>query len=298
MTINCLNSLSDPRNANQDIFAVDGDELLVQTAYLTAAYLGPNQTLPGVDPVCSSGDCDWPIYGSLGICTEVVNISATTNVTLLEQLYGSFLGELRYSQYSTVFSGAGSGPYYLTALIPFPSASTEFKEAPPLTVMSQSFIVYSNKPVNLTNDNDLVQNLQIIGVSLYFCTQSFSTTVKGGIHNTNELGYSSQILSSSSTVSTNSTNSVWSLGLTNPICDPGPLSGATIALNGPTSLSNETYVIDFCTANYLSSLYVIGTSGGIIMDINGDIIATVGQISQALGIAIYGAFKGLLSLTR
>lgn len=28
------------------------------------------------------------------------------------------------------------------------------------------------------------------------------------------------------------------------------------------------------------------------MDTNGDIIATVGQISQALGIAIYGAFKG------
>jgi hypothetical protein len=268
---------------------VNGDELLVQTAYLTAAYLGPNQTLPGVDPVYSSGDCDWPVYGSLGICTEVVNISATTNETLLEQLYEAFLEELRNSQYTTVFDEAGSGPYYLTASVPFPTASTEFKEAPPLTVMSQSFIVYSNSPVNLTNDNDLVQKLRIIGVSLYFCTQSFSTTVKGGIHNTSELAYSNQILSSSSSVST---NSVWNSGLYSTICDPGPLSGATITLNGPTGLSNETYVIDFCTANYLSDLHVIGTGGGIILDTQGSVIDTVGQISQALGIAVYGGFNG------
>src|ERR1700733_12317131 len=112
-----------------EISAVYGDELLVQTAYLTAAYLGPNQTLPGVDPTCSSGDCDWPIYGSLGICAETVNISASTNSSLLSWLQEVFLAELRGSQYATVFAEAGSGPYYLAALIPFPDPSTEFKEA-------------------------------------------------------------------------------------------------------------------------------------------------------------------------
>src|SRR2546423_1037549 len=122
-----------------EISAVRGDELLVQTAYLAAAYLGPNQTLPGVDPICSSGDCDWPIYGTLGICAEVVNISATTNSSLLPWLQEVFLAELRQSQYSTVFSEAGSGPYYLAAHIPFPNPSTEFKEAPPQTVISQAF---------------------------------------------------------------------------------------------------------------------------------------------------------------
>src|SRR5690242_11219720 len=118
-----------------EISTVQGDELRVQEAYLTAAYLGPNQTLPGVEPICSSGDCDWPVYGSLGICTEIVNISASTNSSLLSSLLEEFVTDFRYSQYSTVFASAGSGPYYLAGFVPIASPSTEFKEAPPQTVV-------------------------------------------------------------------------------------------------------------------------------------------------------------------
>jgi hypothetical protein len=271
-----------------EISTVHGDELLVQTAYLTAAYLGPNQTLPGVDPICSSGDCDWPIYGSLGICAEIVNISASTNSSLLSWLQEVFLIAIQKSQYATVISEAGSALYYLAVLVPFPEPSTEFKEAPPQTVISQAFVGYFNNPVRLTSDTDLAK-IQYIGVSLYFCTQSFSTTVKGGIHNTSELAYNNNILSSSTT---ESMNSYWNLALYGtPICDPGPLTGSTITLSGAAGLSNETYTIDFCTGVYLSGLYIIGTSGGILLDLGRSITDTVGQISQALGIAIYGEFN-------
>ena len=271
-----------------EISAVHADDLLVQTAYLTAAYLGPNQTLPGVDPICSSGDCDWPIYGSLGICAEIVNISASTNSSLLSWLQEVFLAELRGSQYGTLLEEAGSGPYYVAGLIPFPDPSTEFKEAPPQTVISQAFVGYFNNPVRLTNDTDLATILYI-GVSLYFCTQSFSTTVKGGIHTTSEPAYTSNILSSSTT---ESVNSYWNSALYgSPICDPGPLTGSTITLSGPTGLSNETYTIDFCTGVYLSDLYIVGTSGGIMLNQERSVTDTIGQISQALGIAIYGDFN-------
>jgi hypothetical protein len=272
-----------------EISAVQGDDLLVQTAYLNAAYLGPNQTLPGVDPICSSGDCDWPIYGSLGICAEVVNISASTNSSLLPYLLEVFLFFLRDSQYTTVFEGAGSGPYYVVGLMPFPDPSTEFKEAPPQTVISQSFVSYFHNPVNLTNDADLAAKIQYIGVSLYFCTQSFSTTVKGGIHNTSELAYTSNILSSSAT---ESINAYWNSAMFGtPVCDPGPLTGSTITLSGPTGLSDETYIIDFCTGVYLSDLYIVGTGGGILLNLERAVTETVGQISQALGIATYGSFN-------
>jgi hypothetical protein len=271
-----------------EISTVHGDELLVQTAYLTAAYLGPNQTLAGVDPICSSGDCDWPIYGSLGICAEIVNISASTNSSLLSWLQEVFLIAIQKSQYATVISEAGSALYYLAVLVPFPDPSTEFKEAPPQAVISQAFVGYFNNPVRLTNDTDLAK-IQYIGVSLYFCTKSFSTTVKGGIHNTSELAYNNNILSSSTT---ESMNSYWNLALYGtPICDPGPLTGSTITLSGAAGLSNETYTIDFCTGVYLSGLYIIGTSGGILLDLGRSITDTVGQISQALGIAIYGDFN-------
>jgi hypothetical protein len=267
---------------------VNGDELLVQTAYLTAAYLAPNQELPGVDPICSSGDCDWPIYGSLGICAEVVNISATTNTTLLSDLLEAFLIELRESQYSTVFAGAGSTSYYLTALMPFTQPSTEFKEAPPQAVISQAVVVHFDGPVSIANDTNLAK-IQYIGVSLYFCTQSFSTTVKNGVHNTSELSYTNNILSSTTT---ESVNAIWNQALYGAsVCDPGPETGSTITLSGAAGVSNENYTIDFCTAMYLSQLYIIGTSGGTLLELDRTVFATVGQISQALGIAIYGAYN-------
>jgi hypothetical protein len=265
-----------------EIPTVQGDELLVQSAYLTAAYLGPNQTLPGVDPICSSGDCDWPVYDSLGICTEVVNISASTNSSLLSSLLDVFLNDFRYSQYAAVFAEAGSGPYYLAGFVPIPFPLTEFKEAPPQTVISQAFVGYYNSPINITNDADLAK-LQYIGVSLYFCTQSFSTTVKGGIHNTSMLEYTNDIISSSNT---QSLNSFWTGELfQRPDCGP------KITLGGPRGYFNEVYQIDFCTAVYLSDVIVIGTAGGILLGLDRSVTDTVGQISQALGIALYGEFN-------
>jgi hypothetical protein len=255
---------------------------------LAAAYLGPNQTLPGVDPMCSSGDCDWPVYASLGICAEIVNISASTNSSLLTELLASFLVELRESQYASVFANAGDAQYYLTALLPFTSPSTEFKEAPPQTVISQSVVVHFNTPVSIANDTNLAQ-IQYIGVSLYFCTQSYSTTVKRGIQNTTKLAYTNNIISRSTT---ESINSFWNGALYGAsVCDPGPETGSTITLGGATGLPTETYTIDFCTAIALSSLYIIGTSGGILLDLNRSVFATVGQISEALGIAVYGDFN-------
>ena len=155
-------------------------------------------------------------------------------------------------------------------------------------MISQAFIGYVNNPINITDDAELAK-VQYIGVSLYFCTQSFSTTVKGGIHNTSELAYSNNILSSSTT---ESINSYWNTALYGgPICDPGPLTGSTITLSGPPGLSNETYTIDFCTGVYLSGLYIVGTSGGVLLDLELTVAETVGQISQALGIALYGEFN-------
>jgi hypothetical protein len=265
-----------------ELSIVQGDELLVQTAYLTAAYLGPNQTLPGVDPICSSGDCEWPIYGSLGICTEVTNLSASINSSLQSSLLDNFLTDLRYTQYGTVFAQAGSGPYYITSFIPLPQPLAEFKEAPPQTVIAQAFISYYDKPLNFTSDADLAK-LQFIGVSLYFCTQSFSTTVKGGIHNTSMLAYTNNVLSSSAT---QSLNSVWNSGLfARPTC------GTEITLSGPTGLSNESYAVDYCTAVYLSDVFAIGTTGAILLDSDRTIAETMGQISEALSIALYGQFN-------
>jgi hypothetical protein len=198
------------------------------------------------------------------------------------------LYELQDSQYgAAVFNQVKTTPLYVAFVMPFPQSTNEFTESPPQTVIAQSFIGYSNELLVLDNNTDLTK-FQYIGVSQYFCTQSFSTTVKEGISNTTELAYTNKIISSTTT---DSVNAMWNAALFEQVCDPGPLTGTTITLGGPAGLSNETYLIDVCTATYFSEVYLTGISGGIALNLEREVDETIGQIEQALGIAIYGEFN-------
>ncbi len=264
--------------------AAHGDELFVQTAYLTAAYLPPNQTLPGVEPVCSTGHCDWLPYGSLAVCAEVVNLTASTNVTLQAELEQDIQSVIDNSIYSGLFTNANGSGLYPALMIPFSAPSTEFKETPPKTVISQTFVAYSDRLLNLSRRADLAK-LQYIGVSLYICTQTFSTDVSNGISNTTEVDHSKIVLSSP----LQSINIAWDESNTNQSC-PSVFNGSSLVLQG--TLNNETFSVDPCTAYELSYLYATGTTGGILLAADHSLYGpSAGQISEALGIALYGGFS-------
>ncbi|KAF3928410.1 hypothetical protein AA313_de0206081 [Arthrobotrys entomopaga] len=275
-----------------DSAIVQQEELLASQAYLAAAYLAPNDTVPEVEPVCSSGDCDWPLYGSLGVCAEVVNISASTNKSLVDVLVGTFVQQLTQTTYGKVFeSTAQDLPVYAAALIPFPQAATraEFKETQFDTVISQVFISHFNGPVILSRNADIAK-IQLIGVSMYICTKSFSTTVRGGVHETVQVASAADILSRSTS---ESINAAWNGVLmydASEICKQDGRLGQTITLAGPAALSHESYTMDVCTANFLSELYFIGTTGAILLGLDREVGASIGQISLALGTALYGGF--------
>ncbi|EPS45500.1 hypothetical protein H072_492 [Dactylellina haptotyla CBS 200.50] len=273
-------------------YIVQGEDLSVQQAYLTAAYLGPNKTLPGVDPICSSGDCAWPTYGSLGVCVEIVNLSATTNTTLLDWLDVVFVLRVETSDYGSAFDLVASQKIegYAAALVPapVPISATEFKETQFQTVIGQFFLAYFHEPIQLTTAD--LAKAQYIGISMYLCTQSFSTTVKDGIQNTSEIAYTADIVSKSTEESTNSAWNGALNGNATDVCEAGK-SGDTITLASPMGSSNETYAIDFCTASYLSELFVIGTSGAIFLGLDHKVVESVGQISEAMGTALYGEFN-------
>ncbi|OIW34269.1 hypothetical protein CONLIGDRAFT_626323 [Coniochaeta ligniaria NRRL 30616] len=57
-----------------------------QQAVYQGGFYPPNEDAPHVAPVCSSGDCVWPTYGSLAVCSDVVNLTAQGNPALLENL--------------------------------------------------------------------------------------------------------------------------------------------------------------------------------------------------------------------
>jgi hypothetical protein len=50
------------------------DSLREQQAIFNGAFQAPAEDILPVVPVCSSGDCRWPAYGTLAICGGVANL--------------------------------------------------------------------------------------------------------------------------------------------------------------------------------------------------------------------------------
>jgi len=267
-------------NGNAFHFA-NGDQLAFESSLLSAAYLGPDQKPPQVEPVCSTGDCDWPIYGSIGICAEVINITASSNTTLLEMAEEYIFYELRESGFQTIVQTTSS-LVYTALIVPFPAPSHEFNDSLNTVAISEILVAFSTDPVNVT-DNSVFSELQYLDVMFYFCTESFSSSVTGGIYNTLPVSSKVNILSSN----TSTVNWMWNGQPGDEPC-PNSAKGRLITLEEPTGLTNETYKIDVCTALLISNVFNLVVGGGILQESDRTIRLVVGQIATALGINLYG----------
>jgi hypothetical protein len=190
--------------------------------------------------------------------------------------------ELRESGYKNIIQSANSTLLYPALILPFTAPSYEFNESLTNAAISENFIAFSSSLVNVT-DNSILSKLQYIDVLFYFCTKSFSTSVKGGLSNTSDITSATNILSSN----TPSLNWIWNGYLDGSLC-PNASQGLSMVLDGPAGLTNETYTVDVCTALLLSNIFNIGVGGGILQNSDKTIFAVVGQISTALGINLFG----------
>jgi hypothetical protein len=234
-----------------------------------------------VEPVCSTGDCDWPIYGSLGICAEVINITASSNATLLGIAEEYIFYELRQSGFKTIIQTTQS-LVYTALIVPFLGPSYEFNDSLNTVAISEVLVAFSTDPVNVT-DNSVFSELQYLDVMFYFCTKSFSSSVTGGIYKTSPVSSKVNILSSN----TSTVNWIWNGQFGDEPC-PNSAKGRLITLEEPTGLTNETYKIDVCTALLISNVLNFVVSGGILQTSDRTILLVLGQIATALGINLYG----------
>jgi hypothetical protein len=255
-----------------------------ESALLAAAYLVPDQTLPGVEPLCSTGDCEWPIYGSLGICADVVNLTDTSNTTLRELLEYYVLWALRDSQFATMVSSLSNVLLYPALLIPFPAPSYQFNESVTRAAIGETLLAFSSTLVNIT-DNTVIPNFQFLDIMLYFCTKSFSSSVKAGISNTFEVASTLNILPPDS----GSFNWAWNLNYGSALC-PSTMNGLSMLLSGAEGFTNETYTVDYCTAYLASNLYTLSVSGGILLSQELSTTEVYGQIETAIGVSLFGDF--------
>lgn len=188
---------------------------------LSALYSGlsnSNSSLSDVSSSCSTGDCTWPIYPSLGICASVIDVSADIennrcNVTAFEEVfkaaglenpgYPCFNHSLPYTVPEVTITTSGDsldreGNASLSDAVPLnPIGNT-----PSLQILSlgptagndsslvTAYVIYQPEFENSLNSS--VGEPIAYSLSLDLCVQMLNTTVANGITYTSIV--SSQII--------------------------------------------------------------------------------------------------------
>lgn len=278
------------------------DARLEKQALLNGAFFSPNETVPFVAPICSSGDCEWEPYGSLAICSAVVNMTETSrNATFLDDLRNATAGQLEAMITATLTAGNMLGlqtetnssiPPSLPIVVGSVSSPTNaFNTSITELIINDQFIAYSNIPITNASVGDMA-NFEFVEIVFYWCTKTFSTVVKDGRAVTTELGLEALPKSRSSFL----LNSAWSPAaascFANGQCDE-TLAGVEVELEAPPGArSGENYTIDVLTANLGSILVAESMQASVLTDqARGfSIASTGGGMAEAFSFALFGGF--------
>lgn len=161
-----------------------------QQAVYQGGFHPPNTEAPHVAPSCSSGDCVWPAYGSLAVCSGVVNLTAHGSPALLANLRAVTSKRLQ-TLYSTIdrngdvygiddFLGKVLPNFYPVIIGPMSSPSTLFNASVNTLIINDNFIAYPVEIMNSSAPLDLTK-LHFLEVAFWWCTKTFESKVKSGL---------------------------------------------------------------------------------------------------------------------
>jgi hypothetical protein len=278
--IPCVTSLL-PFSGNQFIanviVAASSDAFSIENAVLSAAYLGPNSSLEAISPICSTAQCTWPDYSSIGICASLTNVSDFDNQALLKQ-YLTYVIQTHYDMYP------GGDPVYAAFIVSWPSPSNLYNQSVTQAAVSQPWIAFSNELVSLTRTPD-VSTFRFYAITFYFCIKTLHTAVTRGIPDVHELSSLLEISSPPVQFLNFEWNSTFFL---NDTCG-NELVSKSMKLAGPLN-STESYSVDMCTGLLFSNFFNLAITGAIFLHKDKTVAFVIGQISTALGLSLFGNF--------
>lgn len=163
----------------------------------------PSETILPAPPQCPSANCNWPTYGSLGICSELANLTAKGNETVLSNLRQTTGYKLAAafnspavledpSSYRNKWNESFPLSYPIV-IQSIPDPSYVLNDTIRGTVASSHFIAYSDTLVSPSASPD-VRTFKFLQLNLFWCTKAFSTEIKDGNHSTLETGSSIEVL--------------------------------------------------------------------------------------------------------
>jgi hypothetical protein len=264
------------------------DRFSVRSSIISAAYLGPLNTVAQVDPICTSAHCDWEAYGSLAVCSRLVNI---TDPLLRSQVsMATFTGfNLLYNESSSLVNNTfPNEPLFHSVILPFSQPSGLFDPKLRAVTLSELFIAFSDGINTRTGPLDM-SKFHYMAFSFYYCTKSYNTTVSEGKAVTQELAQTSEVLSS--TVDT--LNPLWNPQMrgfvsATDFC-PQEVVTQSLTIAAPPGLSPNdfNYTIDACTGLAISAVVWGSISGSTVMNSKLQIYANQGEVNLPLSIALY-----------
>jgi hypothetical protein len=271
-------------------------------ALINGAFLPQNEQVPDVTPVCSSGECQWPTYGSLAICSTVANLTALGNQTLLgvlrnstsrrlEALFNSTPDTVSELSYGAAVL-ASVPPSFPIVIGPLANPSGALNESITQLLASDHYVAYSNMLMTNVSIHDL-PGIQFLEVAFHWCTKTFSTQVSGGIASSGEVASS---IRTAKPPPYSTVNFAWSEAFypcyETRTCNQ-TFGGMEIDMEAPPQVEEIVgpYTIHVWTALMASAPISATMYGSVLMDVfRGFVASNGGGIAEAFASPLLGDF--------
>lgn len=224
----------------------------MQQAVKMGLFNAANESIPSSTPSCPSGNCTWPDFSSLGICSKVANVTSFLNIA---PIAGNMSTVFNYviNNNVTLPNGAYLQAGEMTMNITSPPNMVDGSSVSPVnhslafanepnaayTTISDYFVIWQN------DDGQGQGTFGAMEILLYWCVHTYSTEVRDGVSNT--------------TISSTSVN----IGSTNGgEMAMNPSNNSTnYTINGPANAALTDYM-----ARTFRGTYGSGAGGGYSTD--------------------------------
>ena len=267
-------------------------------AVFAGAFSVPNEQIPNVEPTCSSGNCKWAAYGSLALCSQLVNLTAAGNKTLLTTLMNTTAARLDSLYNSTLamsrqFNSLASVPPFYPIVIGTLSEPTGMIEpAATELLVTDHYIGYSDTLMEKDSTTTPTQ-LKFLEIGFYLCTKTLVVEVKQGVPTTHELTSKAVIAKGRPF----SLNYAWRPDFQscyrNDTCNK-TLGGVQVELEPPPGARDpEAYIVDVWTTLSASSVVTYTLYDAVLLDTHrGPLGSNGGGAAEGFAESLLGGFFG------
>jgi hypothetical protein len=252
-----------------------------------------------VAPLCSSGECSWDTYGSLALCSDVVNITESINNSALDALRQnafrrasnlfnntfSMISDISYDNYMLQAVPAS----FPVIIGPVPNATGSFNESVSNLMASNHYIAYADEL--LTNVTVTPDRFKFLEFGLYWCTKSMVTRVEAGNPRTLEVGRAAVPLNTTPSPLNFSWSRLFYACYMTGSCNT-TLGGQEVSLAPPPGVDgHEVYKVDVWTSLIASALISASAYDALLLDtFRGVVASNGGGLGAAYGLSLFGDF--------